>query len=121
LFLLVFSGFNFTSQESQEHILHSAASILRHDIQSFVINNEDYPNANEVSLAISVEKMPQSILKFICWLIDEKAYKAASEPYTVPIDKIRKIPGITESIVSLSTHVLSQSVLTLILTYPLQQ
>jgi hypothetical protein len=24
-----------TSQESQEHILHSAASILRHDIQSF--------------------------------------------------------------------------------------
>jgi hypothetical protein len=24
----------------------------------FFINNEDYPNANEVSLAISVEKMP---------------------------------------------------------------
>jgi hypothetical protein len=46
-----------TSQESQEHILHSAASILRHDIQSFVINNGDNPNANEVSLAISVEKM----------------------------------------------------------------
>jgi hypothetical protein len=36
-----------TSQESQEHILHSAASILRHDIQSFVINNEDYPNVNQ--------------------------------------------------------------------------
>jgi hypothetical protein len=67
---------------------------LRHDIQSFVINNEDYPNANEVSLAIFVEKMPQSLLKFICWLIDEKAYKAASEPYTVPIDKIRKILGV---------------------------
>jgi hypothetical protein len=47
--------------ESQEHILHSAASILRHDIQSFFINNEDYPNANEVSLAISIEKMPQSL------------------------------------------------------------
>ena len=93
-----------TFQESQEHILHSAASILRHDIQSFVINNEDYPNANEVSLAISVEKMPQSLLKFICWLIDEKAYKAASEPYIVPIDRIRKILGITESIVSLSKH-----------------
>jgi hypothetical protein len=37
--------------------------------------------------------MPQSLLKFICWLIDEKAYKAVSEPYTVPIDKIRKILG----------------------------
>ena len=48
--------------------------------------------------------MPQSLLKFICWLIDEKAYKAASEPYTVPIDKIRKILGITELIVSLSKH-----------------
>ena len=90
--------------KSQEHILHSAASILRHDIHSFVINNEDYPTANEVSLAISVAKMPQSLLKLICWLIDEKAYKAASEPYTVPIDKIRKILGITESIVSLSKH-----------------
>jgi predicted transcriptional regulator len=78
-----------TSQESQEHILNSAANILRHDIQSF---------------AISVEKMPQSLLKCICWLIDVKAYKAASEPYTVPIDKIRKILGITESIVSLSKH-----------------
>jgi hypothetical protein len=30
-------------------------------------------------------------------VFDEKAYKAASEPYTVPIDKIRKILGITES------------------------
>jgi hypothetical protein len=48
--------------------------------------------------------MPQSLLKLICWLIDEKAYKAAYEPYTVPIDKIRKILGITESIVSLSKH-----------------
>jgi hypothetical protein len=38
------------------------------------------------ALAISVEKMPQSLLKCICWLIDEKAYKAASEPYAVPID-----------------------------------
>jgi hypothetical protein len=61
--------------------------------RSFVINNEDYPNANEVSLAISVANMPQSLLKLISWLIDEKAYKAASEPYTVPIDKIRKILG----------------------------
>jgi hypothetical protein len=80
-----------TSQESQEHILNSAANILRHDIQSF---------------AISVEKMPQSLLKCICWLIDVKAYKAASEPYTVPIDKIRKILGITESILvdNLNSH-----------------
>jgi hypothetical protein len=61
-----------TSQESQEHTLHSAESILRHDIQSFVINNEDYPNANEVSLAISVEKMPQSLLKFICFPLSKQ-------------------------------------------------
>jgi uncharacterized protein (DUF1778 family) len=50
--------------ESQEHILHSAASILRHDIQSFVINNEDYPNANEVSLSIS-DVLSQSALTLI--------------------------------------------------------
>jgi hypothetical protein len=50
------------------------------------------------------------IPSFICWLIDEKAYKAASEQYTVPIDKIRKIPGITESIVSLSKHTFTLSI-----------
>jgi hypothetical protein len=103
-------------------------------IRVFFIHNEDYPNANEVSLAISVEKMPQSLLEFICWLIDEKAYKAASELYTVPIDKINsdyhvlKCLQLNEVCVLDSlekflwpTHVLSQSALTLILTYPLQQ
>jgi hypothetical protein len=54
--------------QTRDVTVQPTASILRHDIQSFVNNNEDYPNGNEVSLAISVEKMPQSILKFICWL-----------------------------------------------------
>jgi hypothetical protein len=78
----------------------------------FSINNEDYPNANEVSLAISVEKMPQSLLKFICWLIDEKTYKAQLNEVWV-LDSLEKFLW--------PTHVLSQSALTLILTYPLQQ
>jgi hypothetical protein len=55
----------------------------------FFINNEDYPNANEVSLSISVEKMPQSLLKFICWLIDEKAYKAASAVFLFQSNFVR--------------------------------
>jgi hypothetical protein len=67
-----------------------ASPIVKHEL------NMIFDMHNEVSLAISVEKMPQSLLKFICWLIDEKAYKAVSEPYTVPIDKIRKILAITE-------------------------
>jgi hypothetical protein len=49
----------------------------------------------EKTLKIELSPIPQAYhLKFICWLLDEKAYKAASEPYTVPIDKIRKILGI---------------------------
>jgi hypothetical protein len=59
----------------------------------FFINNEDYPNANEVSLAISVEKIQ---LNEVCVL-----------------DSLEKFLW--------PTHVLSQSALTLILTYPLQQ
>jgi hypothetical protein len=48
----------------------------------FFINNKDYPNANEVSLAISVEKMPlpQSLLKFICWW---KGVKVCLESETI--------------------------------------
>ena len=61
--------------------------------------------ANEVSMAVSMEWMPLSLTKFICWLLDKKSFQDASEPYVIPHDKIRKIMGKTECIFSISKDV----------------
>ena len=64
------------------------------------ISVEDYPSANDVSIAM--DKLPQSLVRFLCWLIDAKSFESATEPYTMPTDKIRKALSITDSIVSVS-------------------
>lgn len=87
---------------SDDQILHSAAKILRRDIENLTVPTDDYPTPNEASLAVSMERMPSSLTKFVCWLMDNKSFKDASEPYVVPFDKIRKVMGITECIVSVS-------------------
>ena len=87
---------------SDEQILHSAVGILRRDIEKLKISVEDYPSANDVSIAASMDKLPQSLVRFLCWLIDAKSFESATEPYTMPTDKIRKALSITDSIVSVS-------------------
>ena len=69
------------------------------------ISTDEYPTANEVSMAVSMERMPLSLTKFICWLLDKKFFQDTPEPYVVPHDKIRKIMGITECIFSISKTV----------------
>jgi hypothetical protein len=88
-----------------EQILHSVIRILRRDIEKMNISTDEYPTANEVSMAVSMERMPLSLTKCICWLLDKKSFQDASEPYVVPHDKIRKIMVITECIFSISKDV----------------
>jgi hypothetical protein len=87
---------------SDEKILHSAVGILRRNIEKLKISVEDYPSANDISIAASMDKLPQSLVRFLCWLIDAKSFESATEPYTMPTDKIRKALSITDSIVSVS-------------------
>jgi hypothetical protein len=54
---------------SDEQILHFAVGILRRDIEKLKISVEDYPSANDVSIAASMDKLPQSLVRFLCWLI----------------------------------------------------
>jgi hypothetical protein len=49
--------------------------------------------------------MSLSLTKFICWLLDYKSFKNASEPYNIPNDKLQKVMGITECILSVSRDV----------------
>jgi hypothetical protein len=85
-----------------KNFLHSAVGILRRNIEKLKISVEDYPSANDISIAASMDKLPQSLVRFLCWLIDAKSFESATEPYTMPTDKIRKALSITDSIVSVA-------------------
>ena len=87
---------------NDDQILHSAVGILRREIQDLVISVDEYPAANEVSLASSMEYLPQSLVKVLCWLFDGKTFSSAQEPYSISKDKFRKALGIADSIVSIS-------------------
>lgn len=87
---------------NDDQILHSAVGILRREIQDLVIPVDEYPAANEVSLASSMEYLPQSLVKVLCWLFDAKAFSSAQEPHFISTDKFRKALGIADSIVSIS-------------------
>ena len=52
---------------NDDQILHAAIRILRRDIEKISISTDEYPTANEVSLALSMNQMPLSLTKFICW------------------------------------------------------
>jgi hypothetical protein len=57
--------------------------ILRRDIKKISISTDEYSTAHEVSLVLSMDRMPLSLTKFICWLLDFKSFKNASEPYNI--------------------------------------
>ena len=73
---------------NDDQILHAAIRILRRDIEKISISTDENPTANEVSLALSMDRMPLSLTKLICWLLDYKSFKNASEPYNILNDKL---------------------------------
>ena len=55
-----------------------------------------------VSLGTSLEKMPSTLTKFLGWLIDDKSFEKANEPHVMSKEKLRKVLGLVESIVSVA-------------------
>jgi hypothetical protein len=55
-----------------------------------------------VSLGTSLEKMPSTLTQFLAWLIDDKSFEKANEPYAMSKEKLRKVLGLVESIVSVA-------------------
>ena len=49
---------------NDDQILHAAIRILMRDIEKISISTDEYPTANEVSLALSMDRMPLSLTKF---------------------------------------------------------
>ena len=91
-----------SSAVNDEQVLHSAAGILRREIEKSRFSNEDYPSASQLSLAASMDMLPYLLVKFVSWVIDGKLYENAVEPYAMPIEKARKAVGISDCIVSVS-------------------
>ena len=71
---------------------------MRRDIEKISISTDEYSTAHEVSLVLFMDRMPLSLTKFICWLLDYKSFKNESEPYNILNDKLQKVMGITECI-----------------------
>jgi hypothetical protein len=90
---------------NDDKILHADIRISRRDIEKISISTDEYLTANEVSLALSMDRMPLSLTTFICWLLDYKSFKNATEPYNILNDKLQKVMGITECIFSVSRDV----------------
>lgn len=87
---------------SDDYILHSAARILKQDIEKITIVTDEYPSAGEASLTASMDRIPLFLSKFICWLLDSKSFNGATELADVPFDKLRKIMAIVECSFSVS-------------------
>jgi hypothetical protein len=65
-------------------------------------------------MAVSRERIPLSLTKFICWQLDKKSFQDAAEHFLASHDKIRKFMGITERIFSISKDVLPHSIVVLL-------
>jgi hypothetical protein len=65
---------------------------IRRDIESLDIEHEFYPNASDVSLGTSLEKMPSTLTKFLAWLIDDKSAAIASAIVRIELNTILDIP-----------------------------
>jgi hypothetical protein len=48
---------------NDDQILHAAIRIWRRDIEKISTSTDEYPTANEVSLALSMDRMPLSLTK----------------------------------------------------------
>jgi hypothetical protein len=59
-------------------------------------------NFIHVSLGTSLEKMPSTLTTFLAWLIDDKSFEKANEPHVMSKEKLRKVLGLVESIVSVA-------------------
>ena len=100
------SWFEQCSPCDESQILHAAAGILRRQIwiSDITISDDEYPTPEEVSISKYGAKLPSSLKIFMCWLLDDSAFKSANDSTSVPIGKLRKCLSLAECIVSVSKN-----------------
>ena len=80
------------------------SQILRKQISDITISDDEYRAPEEVSISNSGAKLPSSLKIFMCWLLDDSAFKLANDSTSVPIGKLRKCLSLAECIVPVSKN-----------------
>ncbi|CAC5420137.1 unnamed protein product [Mytilus coruscus] len=95
------------NEQTDDQLLYSVASIIRRDIDKVRFFKEHYPTSTEVSFENSLQSMPDSLVKLLSWITDEKAFSTCTVPSNVKTERVRKSLALTECIVATSRSILT--------------
>ena len=86
-----------TCEQTDNEILHAAASVLRSSIKKIPENRAVYPSPDEIENALTGSYIPDDLCLFLSWLLDEKSYSTMSS-LKPDNHKMRKCISIAEAI-----------------------
>ncbi|CAC5420190.1 unnamed protein product [Mytilus coruscus] len=95
------------NEQTDDQLLYSVASIIRRDIDKVRFFKEHYPTSTEVSFENSLQLMPDSLVKLLSWITDEKVFSTCTVPSNVKTERVRKSLALTECIVATSRSILT--------------
>mgnify|MGYP007024910540 CR=1 FL=1 len=87
------------SEQTDDQLLYSVASLIRRDIEKVRIFKENYPTSTEVSF--------ESVVKLLSWITDEKAFSTCTVPSNIKTESVRKCLALTECIVATSRSIIT--------------
>ena len=66
-------------KENEILILHKAAGILKKKIKEFNIPQSNYPTPDDINQAEFEKQVPNELLQFVSWLIDDNCYESVND------------------------------------------
>ncbi|CAH1099477.1 unnamed protein product [Psylliodes chrysocephalus] len=66
-------------KENEILILHKAAGILKKKIREFHIPQSNFPNPDDMNQVEFEKQVPNELLKFVSWLIDDDCYESVND------------------------------------------
>jgi hypothetical protein len=93
-----------SKEPTDDQLLHSIAKIIRNDIAKVEFSTEHYPTLADASLIHSYDSMPNSLIKLLNWVTNDKAFNAGDNPSEMQTDGVRKCLELIEHIVTFSRN-----------------
>jgi hypothetical protein len=75
-----------SKEPTDDQLIHSIAKIIRNDIANVEFSTEHDPTPADASLSHSFHSMPNSLIKLLNWVTNEKAFNAGENPTEVQTD-----------------------------------
>ncbi|CAG2236797.1 unnamed protein product [Mytilus edulis] len=77
------------SEQTDDQLLCSVADIIWRDIDKVSFLGH-FPSSTEVSFENSLKSMPDSLVKLLIWITDEKAFSTCTLPSNIKTESVRK-------------------------------